>query len=551
MYTSLTGLNASQTSIDIAGNNIANSNTTAYKSENVVFETQLSQTLSTGSSGDGVTGGTNPIQLGRGVNVAAVTTNFTTGSINSTGIPSDVAINGDGLFVLENGSNETVYSRDGEFKLDSSQTLVNSSGYTVMGYGVDSNYNLITSKLSELDIPVGNLTIAEASTTATFTDNLDSSESTSVVASTPGSCTSEALVDQSTGLAATENTLLTSLATADDVTTTLFAAGNTLTVDAEKGDRSLLSTSTFTVTATTTVGDYMNWLESNMALDTSISQTPAAGVSISNGQITVTGNLGNDNVPTVSVSSNGSVADPMTWTTTTPANAGTSSYTSFTSYDSLGNSISVGITATLVSRDSNGSTWQYITETLGDSGTSQVLGSGTISYDSDGNYLSSTGNSVSIDRSSAGADDMTIALDFSGTTSMASKSTLTGSSDGCAVGTLTKYNVSENGTIVGTFSNGVEKTLGQIVLASFNNNDGLISVGNNCYTSGPNSGDPAISTAGTNGTGTLTGGALELSNVDITQEFIDMISASTMFSASGKVISTSQDLLQSLMTMMR
>lgn len=123
--------------------------------------------------------------------------------------------------------------------------------------------------------------------------------------------------------------------------------------------------------------------------------------------------------------------------------------------------------------------------------------------------------------------------------------------DGEPIGTLSSFSVGGDGSITGQFSNGLTKTLGQVVLANFDNDDGLINDGGNLYQTGPNSGTPLIGAATQNGTGTVQSGVLEESNVDLSSEFINLIMASTGFSASSKVISTSDELLTDLLNTQR
>jgi len=113
------------------------------------------------------------------------------------------------------------------------------------------------------------------------------------------------------------------------------------------------------------------------------------------------------------------------------------------------------------------------------------------------------------------------------------------------------FSVGNDGIILGSFSNGMNRQLGQIVMANFSNPEGLIAQANNNFIAGPDSGEPGNNTPGNFGLGTLLGGTLELSNVDLTQEFITMVSATTAFSAAGKVISTSNQMLSELMTLIR
>lgn len=555
MNTALTGLTASQQRLDVIGNNISNVNTLGYKADRTIFQNQLSRTMARGSAPNGVLGGTNPMQVGLGVTTAAIQKDFTNGSIDPTGISSDVAIQGSGFFVLQNSQSAQMYSRDGAFELDANQYLTNVDGNYVLGYPADANYNIVNASPQKISIPLGRLSIAQATQNVFLSGNLNSGIDTGAsVGVNPGFATSETLVDTTTGANATGATLLTNLATAAKPGINVFASGNVITLNAEKGGRGLVPAQTFTVTNTTTLADYMQWMQGSMGLDPAAPQASPAGVTLNNGQIIVTGNLGGANVPEVALTSSGAVPTPFTWATTTPPDVGTSQYTEFLAYDSLGNPVSVGVTFVLESMSTTGNTWRFITESTDDSDVNKFLGSGTLTYNSAGQLTEATGTDIVLNRANVGsADPITMKLDFSKTTGLANgvSSVIVDTQDGCPTGTLNDYSISEDGTIVGSFSNGVSRNLGQLVIADFTNPQGLVSLGNNSYAAGPNSGDPIIGVPGSNGSGTLIGGALELSNVDITKEFITMISASTAFSASGKVITTSQQMLSELMSIFR
>ncbi len=132
LFTGISGLSAHQQMLDVTANNIANVNTTGYKSSTVQFEDTLSQTISGGGAATGTNGGTNPVQIGLGVQVAGTTMNFTQGSNQPTGVRSNMLINGDGFFtVTKNG--QTMYTRAGNFSVDDQGHLVNPDGAELMG----------------------------------------------------------------------------------------------------------------------------------------------------------------------------------------------------------------------------------------------------------------------------------------------------------------------------------------------------------------------------------------------------------------------------------
>ena len=137
LFAGISGLRANQTSIDVTGNNIANANTVGFKSSSTVFSDTLSQMLTNATGATAGRGGTNPIQIGLGVQVAGTSGNFTQGAAQTTNRPTDLMIQGDGMFVLQRG-NETVYTRAGSFTFDTTGALVSPGGGRVQGYALDA-----------------------------------------------------------------------------------------------------------------------------------------------------------------------------------------------------------------------------------------------------------------------------------------------------------------------------------------------------------------------------------------------------------------------------
>src|SRR5947199_6249827 len=163
LTTALTGMQAAETQIDVVGNNLANSQTVGFKASEANFATQFLQTHSLGSGPTATDGGTNPRQTGLGTRVAAITPDFTQGTIEISSSPSDLAIQGDGFFLLQGSDGERLYSRNGQFKTNASNELVALTGERVLGYGVDTNYQIQRTTLVPLTIPLG--TAATASPT--------------------------------------------------------------------------------------------------------------------------------------------------------------------------------------------------------------------------------------------------------------------------------------------------------------------------------------------------------------------------------------------------
>ena len=166
LSTALTGMNGAETTIDVVGNNLANSNTVGFKSSSVSFATQFLQTLSLGGAPTSDSGGTNPMQVGLGTTVAQITPDFSQGTVSNSSNPYDMAIQGDGFFIVQGGAGEVLYTRNGEFKLNSENELTTTTGNRVLGYGVDDNFQIQKTTLEPLSIPLGSAAVAQATQNA-------------------------------------------------------------------------------------------------------------------------------------------------------------------------------------------------------------------------------------------------------------------------------------------------------------------------------------------------------------------------------------------------
>ena len=165
LFAGISGLRVNQTMLDVTGNNIANANTTGFKSSTTVFQDTLSQMMTGGTAANAERGGTNPVQIGLGVQIATTSTNFNQGSAQMTGRGTDLMLQGDGFFVVQRG-NEQMYTRAGAFTFDETGTLVTNTGARVQGYGLDAtgapdyaagliDITLDTAVLPTLTPPVG------------------------------------------------------------------------------------------------------------------------------------------------------------------------------------------------------------------------------------------------------------------------------------------------------------------------------------------------------------------------------------------------------------
>ena len=555
MYCGLSGLNANQARVETIGNNIANVNTTAFKASRTLFQTQFAQTLSMGTPPSDTSGGTNPMQLGLGTMVGSTQRNTTAGSVETTGLPADMAIDGNGYFIVRTAAGSTYYTRDGSFALNSRNELVTMDGHYVQGFGVDQDFNIVPGQLQNLLVPIGQMSIARATRNAIMDGDLSAADT---IATQGAQSTTQVMVTGG-GAPADAGTALTDVRSATAPGTVLFADGDVLTLSgATKGERTI-GTQRFTVGTTgSTLGDLATWLQNTMGIQTGAGLPGDPGVTIQGGALVIHSNAGQPNAVEIQTndltSTNATTSLPFEFTQTGEA-TGSGVFTSFTVYDSLGNPVPVNATFTLEATPNTGPVWRYYLESSpGDGTAASTLGTGTVTFDTNGNFVSATGNQFAIDRSGTGAaTPLTVTLDFSNVNGLSTdvSSIIMSNQDGYPSGTLTSFFVGHDGTITGAFSNGTSRTLGQVTVATFPNDAGLVAESGNLYTVGPNSGPAAILAPGALGAGQIQSGALEMSNVDLSSEFIGLITASTGFQANSRVISTANDMLDQLLIALR
>jgi len=578
LFTGLSGLNANARNIDVIGNNIANVNTTAYKSSRLMFSTVFSRDLSLGSAPSDTAGGTNPYQIGYGVKTAGTQRNTTGGSVSATGDQRDLAIDGAGYFVV-NRDGQDLYTRAGSFRQNSVNDLVAIGGEKLRGYGVDAQFNL-TPGLVDLNIPIGSLTVAEATRNVRFSGNLNAdgplpaqgsrislrATATAGLVAAPGAApapTPPNLIEDTTRLTDLEDPLLPATAAR------LFSAGQTLEVrGAEKGNKTL-PTAGLAITSGTTVADLNDFLTAALGIDTSVGpnpdgNTPGVTTDPATGALMVVGNTGTvsdlvvDQTDLRLLSAGGAVVRYPFNAAKGAAADGESVRTTFVAFDSLGTPVEIDVSMVLDARTSSGTTWRYFVESGDDTDVALQVGTGTIEFDTQGQPVSTLPVTVTLDRANTGADspmvvDIAFASDPGGVTALSDDhSELAATSrDGAPIGTLSNFAVGPDGVIYGSFTNGTTRVVGQVAVATFANAEGLLDLGSSMFQPGANSGTAVVPPAGSSGPGTIIGGALELSNVDLGEEFIKLILSSTGYSASSRVIRTADELMQQLLVLGR
>jgi flagellar hook protein FlgE len=561
-YTSLSGLNSNSHTINVTGNNIANVNTTGFKSSRAEFETQVSQSLRSGSAPSGEMGGTNPTQVGLGVSLAGVSRDFGDGSLQLTGVNTDMAVEGNGFYIVDiNG--ETRYTRAGNFQRNRDSLLTTANGGRVQGYGVDADFNVVEGVLQDISMPIGSLTLAEATGEVKFSGNLNAG---GAIATTGTHIESSAMFSDAGATApAVAGDTLAGLYNAGGMS--LFSTGDVIHfTDMTRGGATVPDKS-FEVAATnttasdangTTVQDLLDFLQDVLGINPAIS----GGVTLdASGRINVEGHSGELNDLTILGSgvyvNDPAGVQPFSFNKTTTAD-GESVRTTLIGYDSLGKELSVDVTLVLDSTSNVGTTWRFYAQSEDDTDLATALGSGTLTFGTNGDLLGVTDATITIDHDGTGADTPhQITLNFDdpnlGLSALAdSDSQLAAiSQDGSPIGTLQDFTVQTNGTIVGEFSNGLLRNLGRVVLATFVNPQGLVETSANQFQATPSSGSASVTTPGSGSAGRIIGEALELSNVDITEQFITLVTASTGFSANSRVFSTSDRLLQELLSIVR
>jgi flagellar hook protein FlgE len=229
-------------------------------------------------------------------------------------------------------------------------------------------------------------------------------------------------------------------------------------------------------------------------------------------------------------------------------------------YDSLGIPMTVRLSTVLESTTGGVTTYRWFATSPDNqqaTGVDTTIGTGLLTFDNNGQFQGATNATVTINRTDVASNTpVSFDLDFSLVTALSNQSGAPGnlqmsSQDGFPAGSLSSFQITESGLLKGVYTNGVSRDLGQIVMARFINNNGLQQIGDSLWAEGVNSGEPLVDTPGNSGIGSLTAGAVELSNTDIGANLIELILASTQYRGSTRVITSAQQLLDELLAIRR
>ncbi len=518
LYAGVSGLRNHQTRMDVIGNNIANVNTVAFKASRVTFKEAFAQLLQGASRPTATQGGVNPIQVGAGMNLGSIDQLFTQGSLESTGQNTDLAIQGDAFFALSDGQRR-VFTRAGNFQLDAQGRLIASNnGFAVQGINADALGNFsAASAIGDINLPLGQKSPAQPTTRIDLTGNLDQN----AVALTPAT-------SPTAGVA----TLDPGLSIASVATTTGAGAGNYTLQQVTAGVVTLVGPDgvSQTLTGVGNGAQTLNFASMGVSVTTNATFNASA--------VSGPGTL---NSSTINVSSNAIPAATQSM--------------GITVYDSAGASHNLQIT---FQKAAAAGAWTWSAVVGGGSGAIVNGASGTATFTGTGTLASFTPVALTIRPANGASPDFTFNLNpgtigqFDGLAGFARQSNaVISAQNGYPAGDLRDISVDKTGVITGFFTNGVSRALAKVALASFNNPSGLLRAGDNVYEESANSGGAVIGFAGVSNPSFITPGALENSNVDISQEFTNMIVTQRGFQANARVITSSDEMLQELVNLKR
>ena len=473
LLTGATGLLAHQRKLEVVANNLANLNTIGYKSQRILFGDLLYNNMRPASAGDGVTsGGTNPQQIGVGVGISQIGRNFSQGVLSSTGSQLDFAIDGDGYFVLNNGGN--IFTRAGAFSLDSDGFLVDpSTGAKVQrmgifGEGLDGNPKFQVAGDNSIRVPLG------ATIEGTLTSSIDFLGNLPAAAEPPRA---ELLTSykayQVAGAPATASTLLNDL----DSNFSDYTTGDKLRLQGFDFRGSPIN-ATLDVTATTTLGDVVNFY--NSVLVDAVASLDASG------NMVVQANNVGKSMQQLELSDEPGNAGSMDTANhllieTIKGKDGDVHNTTLQIYDSRGQAHALDVEFKKMDANS----WDAKFSLMDSSGTMIDSIVQRIEFAENGGFLavrgSGDGDSNIELKFNSISTNQEISVDFSKLTHVAQGFTTTGDQDGYPPGSLVSVGVSAAGVLEGIATNGKRVPIAQLAIANFSNNEGLEAIGQNYF----------------------------------------------------------------------
>jgi len=545
LFTGISGLNANLAELSVVGNNIANVNTVGFKTSRAIFSDLLSQTLNAGG---------NPKQIGLGVEMTSVEHLFNQGAMETTGNAFDMAISGAGFFVLQNPSlSKPSYSRAGQFHVDKDNYLVNPDNLRLQGFMANPS-GILGNTMTDIQLTTNNVS-PNPTSNIDLSVNLDSNAPVTGYVFTAG--TNDTITFDVGGAPITASLVTDGgLASGSANDGGAVAAAIKLALEATNG-----TTDTYTVSYDGKTGAFT--VSNDAGNGTTLTLDWSTGTSAAL--------LGFNAVSSGPISAGASDISDTAGGAFTLSKAGeTSNFSApVTIYDSLGNSHVITTYFRKKDIGATGNTWEWFSVTDGadtTSGVSEIQAQGTVVFDTTGALFSESAVTYptgGFDFAGGVKQNQIIAFDFGtgitaggtgtdGTTQYGVGSSLLSlKQDGFAPGTLQRLDVGPDGMITGVFSNGTNRTIARLMLADFPNITGLTSDGSGLFSETSASGQRLLNAPGSGGVGVLRASTLELSTVDIAEEFVKMITAQRGFQANSRIITTTDALLAELVNLKR
>jgi flagellar hook protein FlgE len=553
LYAGVTGLQVNQQMLDVVGNNLANSNTTGFKSQSVNFSDLVYQNLTQATAASGNTvGGTNPIQIGSGAQVASVSPNFQQGTLQSTGNDLDVALQGNGFFVVRDGSQD-LYTRAGSFGVDSDNYLVDPATgnrvqrFDTVGEASTSGPAFQTPGNDDIRIPIGTGVPGALTSNVVLQGNL----STSALGPLAQVLTStQAFTTGSPPQPATALTTLNSLA--DNMTP--YVAGDTLNLQGSDATGAAVNVSV-PVGPASTLGDVLNAINTNF-------QGVTASLDSSGNLIVAANNTGPSKL-NLTIADTAGDKGSTNWgnhlmAVTTMGKDGDVVNTSIQVYDAQGTAHTLNLTFQKKASNS----WDLTGQISAADGVMTDNLASNITFNQDGSFSQVSGTGVgnptmAVQFTGFGAPQ-TISFNFGSpggfnglTQTGGSSSAVATGQNGYAAGSLSSLSIGQDGVINGVFTNGKTLALAQLAVANFANPAALNRVGNNNYALSSESGPPLVGAGLSAGNGAVEQKQLESSNVDVSLEFTRLIIAQQGYEVNAHVITEANQILQDLANIIR